>query len=141
VLAFASTPACAGISDLPPAGYKSIWVVPGVINNVNNGTAFVCTAHQATTLGIEVFNAAGGTAVGSALGIALAAGETATVMTQTIPNLSGATDLGIGSTFQGSARVMTIDGKVSCSAFVLVNSGLGAGHALPVVKAKGQKGQ
>jgi len=140
VLAFASTPVRAGISDPTPVGYKSVWVVPGVINNGNNGSAFICTAHQSTTLGVEVFNAAGGAAVGSALGLALAAGQTATVMTQTLPNLSGATDLFIGTSFQGSARIMTIDGKVSCSAYVLHVSSNNA-FSLPVVKAKGQKGQ
>ncbi len=139
VLAFASI-ARAGISDLPPAGYKSIWVVPGVIHNATTGTAFICAAHQATTLGVEVFDAAGGAAVGSALGLALAAGETATVITQSLPGLTGGTNLFIGLPFQGSARILTIGGKVSCSAYV-VSTMSNYAFSLPVVKAKGQKGQ
>jgi len=43
-------------------------------------------------------------------------------MTQT---LAGATDLGLGTGFQGSARIMTLGGgKVSCSAYAVANSGL-----------------
>ena len=141
MIAFASTPVRAGISDPTPAGYTSIWVVPGVVNNFNQGTGFVCVAHTASTIGVEVFSNAGGPAVGSVTALTLAAGESASIVTQALPDWSSYTDLSIGTFFQGSARILGLAGsKISCSAFVSRLSGTSQ-YALPVVKAKGQKGQ
>jgi len=101
----------------------------------------MCTAHTNTTLAIEVFGPTGGPALASVTGVALAPGETATVVTQALQDLPGATDLLTGA-FRGSARISTIaGGKVSCSAFVAGTLTNTSGFSLPVVKAKGQKGQ
>ena len=57
-------------------------------------------------------------------------------------DLAGANDLFIGSFSQGSARVSTLGGgKISCCTYVVSVTGTGAGEALPVVKASGQKGE
>jgi hypothetical protein len=80
--------------------------------------------------------------VGSSLGIVLSPGQAGTVTASTVLALTGATDLLIGSSFQGSGRIVAQSGgKVSCSARGTSNGGSGTGYALPVVKANGQKGQ
>ena len=141
-LVMSSAVATAGITDPPPAGYKSLWVIPGVTNSIQAGTQVVCTAHASTTFAIEIFNAAGGAAVGSASGVALAAGQSATFTTQGYADLTAYTNLSVAGAFQGSARIMVLGGgKVSCSARVVSQTGSNAGYALPVVKASGQKGE
>lgn len=56
-----------------------------------------------------------------------------------MPHMIGAANIGIGTSFQGFARAVLAEGKGSCSARPVRDSGTNAGLVLPVVKAGGQK--
>ena len=77
----------AGITDPLPTGFKYVYTVPGVINNLNVGTAFICTATDNVTVGVEVFDAAGAAQNSVGAGVALTAGQSVTFATQTLPYL------------------------------------------------------
>jgi hypothetical protein len=138
-LAFASS-ARAGITDPPPAGFQHIYSVPGVVNNANAGAAFICTALEPLSVGIEVFDNAGvlqSPAVGT--GVALATGATATFVTQSLPNVVSTHNLSIGTTFQGSARIVASSKKLICTAY---NADTAASYLsqLPIVAKLKQHG-
>jgi hypothetical protein len=131
------TTARAGITDPAPVGFVHVWTIPGVIHNISVGTAFVCTATDANTVSVEVFDAAVALQSNGA-SAALAAGEPATFVTQTLP-LTGAQSLSVGPFLRGSARVVATATKVVCTAFVMDTAGTQI-STLPILKKKKQKG-
>ena len=128
----------AGITDPAPSNFVHVWTIPGVQNNVNVGTAFVCTATETNAVSIEVFNAAG-VLQSNGASATLAPGESATFVTQGLPNLVSAQDLGVSSSFQGSGRVVASSTKVICAAMLMDTSGSLISE-LPILKKNKQKG-
>jgi hypothetical protein len=130
----------AGITDPVPAGFKYVYTVPGVINNGAVGTAFICTATDNVTVGVEVFDAAGAAQNSVGAGITLAGGQSVTLVTQILPNLVGYSNLGIFTSFQGSARIVGSSNKMVCTALLMDTSG-NLISSLPILKKDKQKGQ
>lgn len=140
-LSLSAHPARAGITDALPPGFSvAPWSVPGVLNNGNLATVFMCTATTSLTVGVEVFQASGGPALAPASGINLTAGQTATFVTQPVAGLSPDIQMGIGASVQGSARIVSTSAKVACHAFVVEAGGGYIMSALPVIKKTTQKG-
>lgn len=138
IVALTLTAARAGITDPTPSGFIHVWTVPGVIHNGNIGTAFVCTATDANTVSVEVFDGAG-TLKSNGSSATLSAGQSATFATQALPNLATWLDMGTTGAFQGSARVIATTSKVLCTAFYIdIDAALIT--TLPILKKTKQKG-
>ncbi len=129
----------AGITDPAPPGFATVWSVPGVMNNLSVGAAFICTATAAANVSVEVFDASGALQ-SNGVSAGLNPGQSATFVTQGLPNLVATHNLGVTTVFQGSARVVASSSKVICTALLMDTAG-NLISGLPIVKKTSQKGQ
>jgi hypothetical protein len=129
VLAFAATPAVAGIADsplpelLPGAKTVHLYSVPGVIAGVGGlGTVFACTstATQPIQVGVEIFSSVGGapTNDGTATSLNLNPGATALFGTALAAGFNITSNLAGGGFSRGSARILATSKNVICTAFL-----------------------
>jgi hypothetical protein len=118
-LTLAAGPVSAGIVSTPLlAGTNYLFSVPGVINSTGLGTLFTCTSSSSApqTVTVEVIN---NTGVAAGAG-SLVVGPQQSVMfgSRIAVGLSVTISTGSPSIVVGSARVLSTDKKLMCSAFV-----------------------
>jgi len=143
----------AGIADsrIPAPFTQNLYSVPGVINAEGLATYFMCTSTASSniTVGVEVFDASGGSPLddASASGLSVAPGATVIFTTgdsadaqlgaQILPDAA----LGIPTPTKGSARILSTSRALVCTAFVSdsVNVPTKITWQLPVILKTKQK--
>jgi hypothetical protein len=127
LLIVSAAPARAGIADsplpvlVPGQPTNHLYSVTGVVNLSSLATLFACTSTSTTgqTIAVEVFGASGGAPVNDVSTTAgiLPAGATGTISTEPVAGFPSGS-LGLPVLAHGSARILSTDKKLICTAFL-----------------------